>query len=103
MEKIIKLCIKVLEYTKEHNMKISEEDFKKICGKYTDAVLAELHSKKVGTYVSGYKSIWSIRQDNIELALTNYKSMVKENNGSLWKWIVGLIISAAGVISAILC
>jgi len=101
MGKIEKLCIKVLEYAKKHKMRISEEEFHEICGKYTDTVLAELHNKKVGTYVSGYKSIWSIKQDHLESALSNYKLMERDKNRSFWKWIIGLIISVAGVIAAL--
>lgn len=102
MGKVEKLCIGVLEYAKKHKMKISEEEFHEICGKYTDTVLAELHNKKVGTYICGYKSIWSIKQNNLESALSNYKSMERDNSRSLWKWIIGIIISVAGVIAALL-
>lgn len=102
MGKVEKLCINVLEYAKNHKMKISEEEFHEICGKYTDNVLAELHNKKIGTYVSGYKSIWSIKQDLLESALSDYKSMERDRSRSLWKWIIGLIISVTGVIAAFL-
>lgn len=102
MSKINKLCIKVLKYTKEHNMKVSEEDFQKICGKQTDAVFAELHGKKIGTYISGYKSIWSISPEKLESSLSNYKSFERGEKGLLWKWVIGLIVSVAGVIAAFL-
>ena len=102
MSKINKLCIKVLEFTKKHNMKISTDDFQKICGKHTDAVFAELHDNKIGTYVTGYKSIWSVRTDELESALLHYKSIERGKTNSLLKWIIGLIISAAGAVTAFL-
>ncbi len=102
MSKINKLSIKVLEFTKEHDMRISEEDFRKICGKHTDAVFAELHDKKIGSYISGDKSIWSINLDKLESSLSNYKSLEGGEKGSLWKWIIGLIVSVAGIIAAFL-
>lgn len=83
-------------------MKITEDDFQKICGKHTDAVFAELHDKKIGTYIHGYKSIWSIDPDKLESSLSNYKSLEEGEKGSLWKWIIGLIVSVAGVIAAFL-
>ena len=83
-------------------MKISEEDFQKICGKHTDAVFAELHDKRIGTYIHGYKSIWSIHPDKLESSLSYYKSLVKRENRLFWKWIIGLIVSVAGVIAAFL-
>ena len=102
MTKINKLCIKVLEYTKEHNMKISEEMFKEICGKYTDTVLAELKRQKIGTYVCGYKSIWSINHDSLETALSHYKCITEDMNKSLWKWIVGIGVSIIGIVLELL-
>ena len=102
MKKIEELCIKVLEYTKKHQMKISEETFYLICGKQTEAVLAELKQQKVGTFVNGYKSIWSVNQDSLELALTRYKSQTKEARDIKWKWIVGIAIPIIGILLSII-
>lgn len=101
MTKVNKLCVKVLKFIKKHNMKISQEEFKEICGKDTDAVLAELRIKKIGTYVRGYKSIWSISQNCLESALSSYKSMEKNKNSSFWQWIINLIISVFSLVVAI--
>ena len=102
MTKINKLCIKVLEYVKEHNMEIPEEVFQKICGEQTDAVLAELKNQRIGTYVSGFKSIWSINRDSLEMALSHYKSISEEKNSSLWKWVICIVISIIGIMIGVL-
>lgn len=83
-------------------MKISEEDFYKICGKDTDVVLAELQGKGIGTYVCGYKSIWSIDRDSLESALSYYKNYEKKNANTLWKWIISVIISTIDAFIGIL-
>lgn len=102
MGKTEKLCKKVLEFAKEHQMKISEEEFRKICGEQTDAVLAELRQQKFGTYVSGFQSIWSINRDSFERALTYYQDLCAEKSNSKWKWIIGIAISIISIIIGLL-
>lgn len=98
MPKIEKLCKRVLEFTKEHQMRISEKKFREICGEQTDAVLAELKHQKYGTFVSGCRSIWSINRDTLEHALTYYQELCSEKKATKWKWIIGIVIPIIGII-----
>lgn len=102
MGKIEKLCIRVLEFTKRNNLRISEKEFHKICGKQTDAVLADLKHHKIGTYVKGFKSIWFINRISLEIGLSHYECMTEEKKSSMWKWFTGIIISIIGTLIGIL-
>lgn len=98
MRKTEKLCKRVLEFTKEHQMRISENEFREICGEQIDVVLAELKHQKYGTFIRGYRSIWSINRDTLEKALTYYQELCSEKNAYKWKWIIGIVVPVIGII-----
>lgn len=67
------LCYNVLLFIQAHNMKIDEDEFENICGDKVDCVLAELKRKNIGSFVAGYKSIWSINGKQLHMGLNYYK------------------------------
>ena len=95
---IDKYCLKVLKYTKEHKRNITEEEFGRICCSETDAVLAELKKRRIGTYVIGHKSIWNIDNETLEYGLSYYMNKRKTYIRAQWMWIIGISISILGII-----
>lgn len=70
---IHRLCYEVLMFIKNNTMRISEEQFKNICGAHVDDVLEELKSQNIGSFAPSYKSIWSINKKQLHLGLNYYK------------------------------
>ena len=70
----------------------------RICGSKTDAVLAELKKRRIGTYVSGHKSIWSINNETLEYALSYYKNKRETHISARWMWITGISVTILGII-----
>lgn len=73
---LYQLCYNVLLFIQAHNMKIDEDEFKNICGEQVDSVLVELKSKNIGSFIYGYKAIWSINQNQLHLGLNYYRGKI---------------------------